>query len=225
MTVHAPARLTPLHAHHLRAGAVMADVAGWKIVQHYGDADAELGAAAKSAGVCDISGRTTVRIKSFELDGVLGARSPEIGSLLSESDTVLARLTADEMLAIGPPSVAGSWHAGISPEGNPPRYVTDVTSGLMGMKIVGPQARDVVASLTDLDLRDLSMPHGSCAQAGFVQVHGTLLRLDVNGVAAYELYVAREFGVYVWEAVLESLGHNPVAPFGHEALQTLERGQ
>ena len=100
----------------------------------------------------------------------------------------------------------------------------DVTSGLAGLKIAGPRAQDVIASLTDLDLRERSMPDGSCAQAGFAQVHGTLLRLDIANVAAYELYVAREYGVYMWEVVLESLGDGVVVPFGHEALQRLEQG-
>ncbi len=219
-TMHSPARLSPLHALHVEAGAVMADVAGWQVVQRFADVESELQAVAGSAGVCDISGRSAVRVKSFHLDDMLGDRASAIGSMVRDGDTVIARLTAEEALAIGPPSAGGSWQAGIATDGDPLRYVTDVTSGLAGLRIAGPRARDVLASLTDLDLRDGSMPDGSCAQAGFAQVHGTLLRLDVGEAAAYELYVAREYGVYVWEVVLDS----GAVPFGAEALARLERG-
>ena len=82
-----------------------------------------------------------------------------------------------------------------------------------------------MASLTDLDLRDSALPDGSCAQAGFAGVHGTLLRLNIANAAAFELYIAREFGVYVWDVVVESLGHGAVVPFGNEALQRLEQGR
>ena len=224
-TAHSPARLTPMHSLHLAAGAFMADVAGWQVVQRYGDAESELQAVAESAGVCDISGRSAVRVKSARLDEVLGDKSPAIGSILRDGDSVIARLTAEEALAVGPPSAEGTWQAGIKPDGDPARYVIDVTSGLAGLKIAGPRAREVVASLTDIDLRDRSMPDGSCAQAGFAQVHGTLLRLDIADAAAYELYVAREYGVYVWEVVIESLGHGAVIPFGAEVLQRLEQGR
>ncbi len=221
-TTHAPTRLSPLHALHVEAAAVMTDVVGWQVVQRYGEVEEELQAVTGSAGVCDITGRSAVRIKSSHLDDVPGLRSSAIGSVLRDGYSVFARLTAEETLAIGPPSTEGSWQAGIEPSGDPPRYVTDVTSGLAGLKIAGLRAREVIASLTDLDLRDRAMPDNSCAQAGFAQVHGTLLRLDIASTAAYELYVAREYGVYMWEVVLESLGHGVVAPFGDEVLQRLE---
>ena len=98
-TTHTPSRLSPLHALHLQAGAVMAEVEGWQIVQSYGDAEGELQAVTESAGVCDISGRSVVSIKSFGLDDVLGVRAPVIGSVFMDHDSVIARLTAEEALA------------------------------------------------------------------------------------------------------------------------------
>ena len=222
-TPETPTRLSPLHALHMEAGAVMTSVAGWQVVQRYGDVEDEGRAVMESVGVCDISGRSAVRVKSFHLDDVLGERSPAVGSIIRDEDSVIVRLTTEEALAFGLPSANGSWQAGIDPVGTPTRYLTDVTSGLTGLKIVGPRVRDVVASLTDIDLRERAMPDGSCAQAGFAEVQGTLLRLDLANSPAYELYVAREFGVYIWEVVLESLGHGGVVPFGDEALQRLAR--
>ncbi len=218
-------RLSPLHALHLETGAVMSDVAGWQVVQRYGDVEGELSAVMESAGVCDISGRTAVRIKSSQLDDVLGERSPAVGMIIKNGDSVIARLTREEALVFGPSSAVGNYPAGVEPDGDPVRYLTDVTSGLTGLKIAGPRARDVIAALTDIDLRDRAMPDSSCAQAGFAKVHGTLLRLDFADTVSYELYVAREYGAYVWEVILESLGKNAVIAFSHQPLKRLEQGQ
>jgi heterotetrameric sarcosine oxidase gamma subunit len=208
----------------MNAEAIMADVAGWQMVQRYTDTEDELQAAMRSAGICDITGRSIVRVKSFELDRVLGRESPKIGSIGGDDDFLIARLTAEEVLAIGPPTTDENWQRKIDPIGHPVRYIVDVTSGITACRIVGPRARDVIASLTDLDLREHSMPDRTCAQAGFAKVHGTLLRLDIANTAAYELYVAREYGVYVWELMLELFGHDGVVPFGNEALRRLEKG-
>ncbi|HIN14311.1 MAG TPA: hypothetical protein EYM69_01565 [Dehalococcoidia bacterium] len=219
-----PSRLGALHALHVQSGANMIDVAGWQVVHGYADSEEESEAVTRSAGVCDISGRSVVNIKSVRLDDVLGERSPTIGSVHRDGDSLIARLTTEEALAIGPPSAVDSWKAGISPTGDPRRYITDVTSGLEGIKIVGPRAREVIASLTDLDLRENHTPNNSCAQAGFAQVHATLLRIDItNTTPSYELYVAREYGVYMWEVVLESLGPGAVVPFGDAALRRLQQ--
>ena len=198
------------------------------MVERYDGVEDEMQGVGGSAGVCDMTGRTAVRVKSLDLDTVLGsARVPEIGSIVRDGDLVNARLTAEEVLVVGPPTAIDGWQAlvGIETDGEPSRQVTNVTSGMTVLRIAGLRARDVIASLTSLDVRDCSMPDGACAQAGFAEVHGTLLRVDIAGAAAFELYVAREFGVYVWEVVLESLGHDGVVPFGNEALRRLERGQ
>ena len=220
-------RLSPLHSLHGQLGAVFTEVAGWQMVERYGGVEVEVRDVLGSAGMCDMTGRTAVRVKSLDLDAVLGSsRVAEIGSVVQDGDLVIARLTAEEVLALGPPTAIDDWQAavGVESDGVPGRQVTNVTSGMTALRIVGPRARDVIASLTSLDVRDRSMLDGSCAQAAFAEVHGTLLRRDIAGAAAFELYVAREFGVYVWEVVLESLGHDGLVPFGNETLRQLEQG-
>ena len=227
-TIESISRLSPLHSLHEQLGAVFTEVAGWQMVERYGGVEDEVRAVMGSAGVCDMTGRTAVRVKSLDLDAVLGSsRVPEVGSVVRDDDLVIARLTAEEVLVLGAPTAIDGWQAlvGVESDGVPTRQVTNVTSGMTELRIAGPRARDVIASLTSLDVRERSMPDGSCAQAGFAEVHGTLLRQDIAGAAAFELYVAREFGVYVWEVVLESLGHDGVAAFGNETLRRLERGQ
>ena len=221
-------RLSPLHSLHVQHGAVFTEVSGWQMVEGYGAVEDEIRAVSESAGVCDMTGRTSVRVKSLDLDAVLGSsRVAEVGSVVRDDDLVIARLTAEEVLVLGPPTDIDGWQAlvGVESDGEPSRQVTNVTSGLTSLRIAGPRARDVIASLTSLDVRERSMQDGACAQAAFAEVHGTLLRRDIAGATAFALYVACEFGVYVWEVVLESLGHDGVVAFGNETLRRLERGQ
>ena len=222
------ARLSPLHSIQVGLGAVFTEVSGWQMVERYDGVEDEIQVVAGSAGVCDMTGRTAVRVKSLGLDAVLGSsKVAEIGSVVRDGDLVIGRLTAEEVLVLAPPTANDGWQAqiGVESDGEPSRQVTNVTSGMTVLRIAGPRARDVIASLTSLDVRERSIPDGSCAQAAFAEVHGTLLRRDIAGAAAFELYVAREFGVYVWEVVLESLGHDGVVAFGNETLRRLERGQ
>ena len=221
-------RLSPLHSVHEQLGAVFTEAFGWQVVERYGSIEDELAGVTDSASVCDMTGRTAVRVKSLDLDAVIGSsRVPAIGSIARDGELVIARLTQEEVLVLGPPDDIDVWQTqlGVETNGVPSRQGTDVTSGMTALRIVGPRARDVIASLTSLDVRERSMPDGSCAQAAFAEVHGTLIRRDIAGAAAFELYVAREFGVYVWEVVLESLGHGGVVPFGTAALLRLEQGQ
>ena len=202
-------------------GAVVADAAGWQLVQHYGSVEDEVRAVEESSGICDISGRSAARVKAFDIDRVFGTLTPEIGSVAEDGDRIIARLTDEEALVLGPPMANGEWNGGVEQSGEPTRYVTDVTSGLTGLKIAGPRAREVIGSLTDVNVGESSMQDRSCSQVGFAQIHGILIRLNLGTAPAYELYVAREFGVYVWEVVIDSLGHGGVVPFGNETLVQL----
>ena len=91
-------RLSPLHSLHVQHGAVFTEVSGWQMVEGYGAVEDEIRAVSESAGVCDMTGRTSVRVKSLDLDAVLGSsRVAEVGSVVRDDDLVIARLAAEEL--------------------------------------------------------------------------------------------------------------------------------
>ena len=57
-----------------------------------------------------------------------------------------------------------------------------------------------------------------CAQGEAVGVHGIFVRADRGGVPGYRLYFGREYGEYVWEALLDAGREYGAAPVGIEAL-------
>ena len=63
----------------------------------------------------------------------------------------------------------------------------------------------------------------SCAQTKAAGIHGVILRLDVAGVSSYELYFGREFGEYMWEALLETAADLGGGPVGLEAMSLLQK--
>ena len=77
--------------------------------------------------------------------------------------------------------------------------------------------------MTDLDLHPDGMPNLGCVQGQFAEVHGVLIRWD-RGEPGYNLYVAREYGVYVWEVLWEAGNEYGLVPVGVEAHRRLIGG-
>ena len=132
----------------------------------------------------------------------------------------MARLAADEALLLtgGRPGDL----AGLLGDGEACSHTVDMTSVLAGLAIAGPEARSVLTALTEIDTSNVAFPDLSCAQGMVAEVRATLLRADRGGVPGYELYFGRDYGEYMWDAVLEAGEHAGIATVGTEALATLE---
>ena len=104
-------------------------------------------------------------------------------------------------------------------------HIVDVTSGLSGIKIIGPNAQSLLSTVTDFDLTEERFINMSCAQVNLLGIHNILLRVDIGNIRGYEIYFAREFGQYIWES-LERYGKpTDVKPVGIDSLTRLKREQ
>jgi sarcosine oxidase, subunit gamma len=78
--------------------------------------------------------------------------------------------------------------------------ITDMTDGRAAFRLAGPNARDVLAKGTPLDLHPRAFPPGSSAQTllakGSVLIH--LLDDDPERGASFDVYVGRSFAHYLW---------------------------
>ena len=101
-------------------------------------------------------------------------------------------------------------------------HVVDITSGLCGVSIIGPASTRLLSRITDLDISPRAMPDLTCAQARFAEVQGLLLRRDIQSIPAYQLYASREFGEYLWEALIDAATETGGGPVGTEALSGLK---
>jgi aminomethyltransferase len=217
-----PVRLTALYHEHVAQGAELVERDGWLIPHSYGDVEAERVALRQAAGLLDIGESGKVDLKSDEVDGVLTEAFPDAGSLevgkvapVGAGETRLFRLTKDQALILVTPNalpglldqlgrVVAERHCA---------HVTDISSGLCGVRLLGPIAPAVLERLSSLDLAPDRFSNLALAQGAVARIHALVARRDGAGLPGYDLYVDRDLGAYLWESLLEvgaPLGVRPV---------------
>ena len=235
MNVAVPERRTAMYHAQLPLGAVMALADGWQLPSRYGDVSQEAAWLRDTVGVSDISPLGKLRIVGADASELVGALAPRAAELavgsVGEADSPLerggkllaARLTADEFLLLTPTGVApAAMDAMLGPDSSC-AHVVDITSGLSGVSIIGPASKRLLSGITGLDVSPRAMPDLTCAQARFAEIQGILLRRDAHGIPIFQLYTAREFGEYLWEAIVTAAKHEGGGPAGTEALALLRR--
>jgi sarcosine oxidase, subunit alpha len=104
-------------------------------------------------------------------------------------------------------------------------YATSVTEQWSAAAISGPQARDVVAALVDIDVSNTAFPFlavGACQlRTRDGDVPARLFRMSYSGELAYELHVAADRGLAMWEAIVAAGAPFALEPYGTEAMSTL----
>lgn len=230
MAIATPERRTAMYHAQLAVGAVMADADGWQLPAHYGDASREAARLRETVGVSDVSPIGKVRVVGGDAAQAVNILLPGAAELppgsVSEADSPLerggkllaARLASDEFVVLTPAGVAplavDAMHSGPSNCA----YAIDVTSGMCGVAIVGPATHGLMSRITETDTSPRALPDLSCVQSRFADVQGLLLRRDVNGIAMYQLYASREFGEYLWQALIETAHEVRGGPAGTQAL-------
>ena len=231
-----PVRHSAMHHKHLALGASMVDRDGWQQPTRYSSEQEELQSLKDGGGLHDISPCGKLIIQGEDVESFLASTFPDIASLtsgevrmvattkMSELESlVLARLSQDEFLVLTPvgqsPALADAF--GEAPDSC--AHVLDMTSGLAGVRIIGPQAHLLLSAISELDVSDTAFPNMRCARTKAAEIHGTVLRMDRGELPCYELYFTREFGEYMWDALLEAGAEYGVAPVGLEAMAGFER--
>jgi heterotetrameric sarcosine oxidase gamma subunit len=80
--------------------------------------------------------------------------------------------------------------------------VTDLSQARTVLRIAGGRARDVLAKGCALDLHSGVFPVGSCAATSVAGLAAVLVAVD--DAPTYDLHVARTYGQYVWEWIIEA---------------------
>jgi glycine cleavage system aminomethyltransferase T len=100
-------------------------------------------------------------------------------------------------------------------------HSTDVTSFFAGTYFLGPQSREVVSKLTELDIRPKSFVNLSVQFVESFHVQCILLRLDLNGLLGYALFFDRGFGEYLWDRIIYAGKEFSLSPIGRATLNNL----
>lgn len=243
MTEPAVIRRSALHAAHLAAGARMSEHDGWQRPEGYAGVDDELHAVRNGVGLADVSPAAKLDVRGNDALLALARRlslpAPAPGSLTRLSapvpttetdcrpDGLLCCLTQDHTRLFVSADVAARirtrWTRAHAADTRPVRArLTDVTSAYTLVQISGPRSRELLRKLTALDLGAGAFPDLTCAQTSVAGVHALILRTDVRGLSSLQVCYGREFGAFVWDALLDAGREFDARPFGRTALRALE---
>ena len=218
-----------LHSIHLELNASMIEESRWERPNWYINPDTEMAQITETVGICDISPVGKLLVEGDQLDGFcnkIGYKSSVkwgdvVPHSLSEGKMVLCRLSANQLLVVTSPENIDPVTNAITPELTGCLHLTDLTSLYTGILVCGPQSRGLLETLTNIDLRESIFPNMSCVQGRVADVHCTVIRNDRKSMTAYEIYVTRDFGQYLWTGMSERGSDLGLLPFGVEVLGRL----
>jgi glycine cleavage system aminomethyltransferase T/glycine/D-amino acid oxidase-like deaminating enzyme len=99
--------------------------------------------------------------------------------------------------------------------------VADVTGAFACFGLWGPKARDVLASLTPADLSNDAFPYMSAREIVVGDVPCWALRVTYVGELGWELYPSTEYGLRLFDSLLEAGRPHGVVPAGYRAIDSL----
>jgi 4-methylaminobutanoate oxidase (formaldehyde-forming) len=140
-----------------------------------------------------------------------------------ECDLTVTRLADDAYYIVTGTGFAThdfSWIERNLPAGSDARLL-DVTSAYAVLPIMGPRARELLASVTDDDVSNSALPFGHWRAVGIAGAPERALRVTYVGELGYELHVPSELAITVYDALVaagEALG---LAHAGYRAIESL----
>jgi glycine cleavage system T protein len=99
--------------------------------------------------------------------------------------------------------------------------VRDVTSAYACVGIWGPRARDVLASISADDLSSDAFPYMRARDVTVGDVPCLALRVTYVGELGWELYPSMEFGLRLWDTLMEAGEPHGIVPAGYRAIDSL----
>ncbi|EDP66180.1 sarcosine oxidase alpha subunit [alpha proteobacterium BAL199] len=107
--------------------------------------------------------------------------------------------------------------------------VSSVTEQWAGMALPGPKAREVLAAAVDpgADVSNEALPYlGVTCTATIRGVPVRIFRISFSGELGYEINAPADWGIAVWEAVMEAGEDHGIRPYGLEAMgiMRIEKG-
>jgi sarcosine oxidase, subunit alpha len=241
-------RRTPLDAEHAGLGAVWMPAGNWRRPEYYAVSGetrgqsiaAEVAAVRGSAGLIDVGTLGKIEIYGPQaglfLDRVYTGRFSDLkvgmtryGLMLDESgviidDGVIARLSAEMFYFTT--TTGGSatvfrelqrWNAlwGLD------CALVNVTGHRAACNFAGPLSRELLQTLTDVDLGEAAFPFLGVRLGRVAGVPARLLRVGFVGELGYEIHVAAGDAVQLWRSLRAAGLPRGARPFGVEAQRVL----
>jgi len=104
--------------------------------------------------------------------------------------------------------------------------IVNVTGHRAAVNLAGPKAREVLARLTRANVTEAVFPYLAARELEVAGIPARVLRIGFVGELGYEIHVAHDRAVTLWDALMEAGSELGIRPFGIEAqrLLRLEKG-
>jgi 4-methylaminobutanoate oxidase (formaldehyde-forming) len=99
--------------------------------------------------------------------------------------------------------------------------VTDVTSGLAAISVMGPRSRALLQALSSADLSNRAFPFGTAQEIEIGYAMALALRVTFVGELGWELYVPTEFAGPLYALLRDYGDAHGLRPAGYHALDSL----
>jgi aminomethyltransferase len=229
---------TPLHVRHRALGARMVEFGGWDMpVEYSGIADEHM-AVRTRAGLFDVSHMGEIEVAGADaLKAVQHITSNDAGRLAVHQiqysalttpqgtfvDDVLTYKMADDhfMLVVNASNIVKDFHwiAGHVKDVGGDAMAVNTSSRYALLALQGPAAKDVLQSLTAVDLAAIKYYWFANGEVAGVRV--TVSRTGYTGEDGFEVFAPPNAAERVWDAILQAGKSAGVVPAGLGARDTL----
>ena len=221
-----PIAISAIHEFHENNNAILAEVDGWMMPKRYAAIKDEYEIVENFVGIHYISSKVKLILhgdnvfevlsEKFEVfkqsHKVIFMRSFEYGF-----EFILAKLTKNQWLLLADQYLKNMLIQSVEKA----MPFVDITSGLTGIRLIGPKSRKVMNSITTFDIRDKMFPDLSVAQISLMHQHAYLVRADIEDKLCYQIFVGREIGLYVWNQIIILGNSMGVAPIGNQIMDQI----
>ena len=246
-----PTRKTPMHEWHEKNNAVFVDAGAWKRPRYYKQGNETLFEASKreaknvrdNVGICDVTTLGKIDIKGPDAAEFLnriytnawlklpvgkaryGLMLREDGMIMDDGTTTRIsenhyHMTTTTAQAANVLSHLEYYLQIVWPELNV--NVVSTTEQWAGAALAGPKSRDMLAKLfPNLDVSNEGLPFMGYVEGDLFGVKARIFRISFSGELAYEVNVESNYGLFMWEKMMEIGKEFNNQPYGTEALSTL----
>ncbi len=140
-----------------------------------------------------------------------------------EADLTVTRLAEDQFLLVLSPSIQTHAEVWLSRHTPPDAhlFVTDVTAAYAILNVQGPKSRQLLSSLTTVDMSNEAFPYLTMQEIDIGYALVKALRVSYVGELGWELYVPTDFALHVYEVLTNAGEAVGLTLAGLQALETL----
>ncbi len=227
--------VTPCHQWHVDHGGRMVDFAGWDMPVQYSTIIEEHQAVRRAAGLFDIAHMGRIYVRGPQADEFLDHLLTNNVLSLSEGqvryslitnpdggildDVLVYRLAAEMLLVVNASNRLKILNWIEQHRGGFDVEIEDATPSQFMLAIQGPAALEILAPLVSLDLSP--MKYYTVAEAEVQGGTGLVSRTGYTGEDGFEIIVAAQHGLDLWQAIIAGGTDGGLLPAGLGCRDTL----